>query len=57
MANFKRYPPDFRGNHLCLIRNKEKVMYSTLGTVLDELGEDKFPFEYLLYGGDFLAEK
>jgi hypothetical protein len=32
-------------------------MYSTLGTVLDELGEDKFPFEYLLYGGDFLAEK
>jgi precorrin-4 methylase len=33
---------------------KEKVMYSTLGTVMDQLGEDKLPFEYLLYVGDFL---
>jgi precorrin-4 methylase len=34
---------------------KEKVMYSTLGTVMDQLGEDKLPFEYLLYVGDFLT--
>jgi precorrin-4 methylase len=33
---------------------QEKVMYSTLGTVMDQLGEDKLPFEYLLYVGDFL---
>lgn len=36
---------------------KEKVLHSTLGTVLEQLGEDKLPFEYLLYVGDFLAEK
>jgi precorrin-4 methylase len=33
---------------------KEKVIYSTLETVMDQLGEDKLPFEYLLYVGDFL---
>jgi precorrin-4 methylase len=36
---------------------QEKVMYSTLGTVMDQLGEDKLPFEYLLYVGDFLTDK
>jgi precorrin-4 methylase len=36
---------------------KEKVMHSTLGTVMDQLGEDKLPFEYLLYVGDFITDK
>lgn len=36
---------------------KEKVMHATLGNVLEQLGEGKLPFEYLLYVGDFLAQK
>ncbi len=36
--------------------DNEKVMHSTLGNVLEQLGEDKLPFEYLLYIGDFLTE-
>jgi hypothetical protein len=32
-------------------------MSSTLGTVMDQLGENKLPFEYLLYAGDFLTDK
>ena len=34
--------------------DKEKVMQGTLGTILDQKGENKLPFEYLLYVGDFL---
>jgi precorrin-4 methylase len=37
--------------------DKEKVMHSTVGNVLQQLGEDKLPFEYLLYVGDFLIGK
>jgi precorrin-4 methylase len=33
---------------------KERVMRGTLGTILDQVGEDRLPFEYLLYVGDFL---
>jgi precorrin-4 methylase len=33
---------------------KEKVVHGTLGSILDQMGENKLPFEYLLYVGDFL---
>ncbi|MFA6009039.1 MAG: SAM-dependent methyltransferase [Desulfobacteraceae bacterium] len=33
---------------------KEKVLRSTLGTILNDTSKDKLPFEYLLYVGDFL---
>ncbi len=33
---------------------KEKVMHGTLGSILDQVGKDRPPFEYLLYVGDFL---
>lgn len=33
---------------------KERVMHGTLGTILDQVGEDRLPFEHLLYVGDFL---
>jgi len=35
---------------------KEKVMHGTLGTILDQVGTGRMPFEYLLYVGDFLAD-
>ena len=35
---------------------KEKVVCATLGTILDKVGENRLPFEYLLYVGDFLAD-
>jgi precorrin-4 methylase len=35
---------------------KEKVVRATLGSILDKLGENRLPFEYLLYVGDFLAD-
>ena len=34
--------------------DKEKVLHATLGTILDQVGQDRLPFEYLLYVGDFL---
>ena len=36
---------------------RERVLHSTLGTVLEEVGPDRLPFEYLLYVGDFLDGK
>lgn len=33
---------------------KEQVMHGALGTILTQVGEQKIPFEYLLYVGDFL---
>jgi precorrin-4 methylase len=35
---------------------KEKVVHGTLGTILDQVGTGRLPFEYLLYVGDFLAD-
>jgi precorrin-4 methylase len=35
---------------------KEKVVRATLGTILDKVGDNRLPFEYLLYVGDFLAD-
>lgn len=33
---------------------KERVMHGRLGTILEQVGEEKLPFEYLLYVGNFL---
>ncbi len=35
---------------------KEKIMHGTLGTILDQTGSGKMPFEYLLYVGEFLSD-
>jgi precorrin-4 methylase len=35
---------------------KEKVVHAKLGSILETVGTNKLPFEYLLYVGDFLAE-
>ena len=35
---------------------KERVMHGTLGSILDQVGGDKLPFEYMLYVGDFLND-
>jgi precorrin-4/cobalt-precorrin-4 C11-methyltransferase len=36
---------------------KEEVIRGTLGTILDQIGDEKLPFEYLIYVGDFLAHR
>jgi len=38
-------------------KDKEKVIYATLDTILDKIGEDKLPFEHMIYVGDFLANR
>ncbi|BBO89526.1 SAM-dependent methyltransferase [Desulfosarcina ovata] len=35
---------------------KERVMQGTLGTISDQVGTGRLPFEYLLYVGDFLSD-
>jgi precorrin-4 methylase len=35
---------------------KENVLRATLGSILDKVGENRLPSEYLLYVGDFLAD-
>ena len=37
--------------------DKEEVIESTLGRVLAEIGEERLPFEYLIYVGDFLTHR
>lgn len=34
--------------------NEERVVQGTLGSMLDKVGAEKLPFEYMLYVGDFL---
>jgi precorrin-4 methylase len=34
---------------------KEEVIQATLGTILQQVGDERLPFEYLLYVGDFLT--
>ncbi len=34
--------------------DKEEVIQGTLGTIVKEVGDDRLPFEYLIYVGDFL---
>jgi precorrin-4 methylase len=36
---------------------KEEVLTGTLGTIRDQVGEEKLPFEYLIYVGDFLTHR
>ncbi len=52
----KHYPPD---TPVAIVvsagyKEKERVMHAKLGNVLERLGQDRLPFEYLLYVGDFL---
>jgi precorrin-4 methylase len=35
---------------------EEKVTRGTLGTIAEQLGPNRMPFEYLLYVGDFLSD-
>jgi precorrin-4/cobalt-precorrin-4 C11-methyltransferase len=36
---------------------QEEVVQATLGTILDRVGQDRLPFEYLIYVGDFLTHR
>ncbi len=36
-------------------QDKEEVIEATLGTILEKVGPDRLPFEYLIYVGDFLT--
>jgi precorrin-4/cobalt-precorrin-4 C11-methyltransferase len=53
------YPPDtpiaivlFAG-----YKDKEKIIYGTLDTILEETKGGKLPFEHLIYVGDFLSKR
>jgi len=37
--------------------DKEEVIQATLATILDRIGNQKLPFEYLLYVGEFLTHR
>ena len=52
----QHYPADTPVAIVCSAgyAEKEKVLHATLGTILDQVGENRLPFEYLLYVGDFL---
>jgi len=54
----KHYPPE---TPVAIVVNagyaeKEQVIRGNLGTIFQQLGENKLPFEHLLYVGDFLAK-
>jgi precorrin-4 methylase len=36
---------------------KEEVIQGTLSTILDRMGDERLPFEYLIYVGDFLTHR
>ena len=36
---------------------KEEVVRASLGTILDRIGQEKLPFEYLIYVGEFLTHR
>jgi len=38
-------------------RDKEEVIRGTLATILADVGNDRLPFEYLIYVGDFLQHR
>lgn len=53
------YPPE---TPIALVKHagyaeKEDVIRSTVGEVLDEVGEERLPFEYLIYVGEFLNHR
>ena len=37
--------------------DQEQVIRGTLGTIVKDVGEDRLPFEYLIYVGDFLTHR
>lgn len=53
------YPPD---TPVAIVKyagyaQKEEVIRGKLGTLLDQVGSQRLPFEYLLYVGDFLEHR
>ena len=38
-------------------KEKERVIKGRLNTILEQVGDEKFPFEHLIYVGDFLDQK
>lgn len=53
------YPPD---TPVAVVKHagyagQEEVVQATLGTILDRVGSDRLPFEYLIYVGDFLTHR
>lgn len=38
-------------------REKQEVVRGTLGTILQQVGDDRLPFEYLIYVGEFLDHR
>ena len=38
-------------------RDKEEVIRATLGTIVTQVGQERLPFEYLIYVGDFLNHR
>jgi precorrin-4 methylase len=54
-----KYPPE---TPVAIVKNagyrdKEQVIRGTLGTIVKDVGEDRLPFEYLIYVGDFLTHR
>ncbi len=54
----KHYPPE---TPVAIVAkagyaDEERVIHGTLGTILARVGEEKLPFEHLLYVGDFLSD-
>ena len=43
--------------HFGLVKDKEKVIHSTLATITEKVKDDKLPFEHLIYVGDFLTNR
>jgi precorrin-4/cobalt-precorrin-4 C11-methyltransferase len=37
-------------------KEKERVIKGRLNTILELVGEEKFPFEHLVYVGDFMEQ-
>ena len=53
------YPPD---TPVAVVKHagyagKEEVIQATLGTILGRIAQEKLPFEYLIYVGDFLTHR
>ena len=53
------YPPD---TPIAIVKfagysAKQEVIESTLGKIVEKVGEDQLPFEYLIYIGDFLQHR
>ena len=53
------YPPE---TPIAIVKHagqveKEAVIHSTLGKIVDEVGTGRLPFEYLIYVGDFLKHR